>query len=234
MTIARSSARPAAVAAADGRLPPVAELHEAGVAIGATPILSAIGLRLRAGEVVGLVGPNGAGKTTLLRLLATLVPLAAGRGTVLGADLQDRSASSVRRRIAYLGHEAALHPSLSLRENLQLLGGQHRRDAERVEAILDLVGLVGAGDRPAHDCSRGMVRRAEIGRALLLEPRLLLLDEAHAGLDMASMGLVRLLLDDVRSRHGAAVVVSHDIGRLDPIVDRVMGLQAGRITGAAV
>lgn len=210
---------------------PVAALRDIAVTIGGAPILANIDLELRSSEVVGLVGPNGAGKTTLLRVLATLQPIASGEGRVLGVGLHGEVPGAVRRRIVYLGHEPALHPSLSLRENLHLLAGRWRTDAE-VDDVLDAVGLGAAGDRRATDCSRGMVRRAEMARALLLEPRLLLLDEAHAGLDLASSGLVSLLLDDVHGAGGAAVVVSHDHGRLEPLVDRLVRLEAGRIVGA--
>lgn len=213
---------------------PVAVLRDVAVTVRGVRILADIDLVVEPSEIVGLVGPNGAGKTTLLRVLATFQPIASGEGQVLGVDLRGDVDGSLRRRIVYLAHEPALHPSLSLRENLHLLAGAWGSPAEvaLVEDVLDMVGLRGAADRPTANCSRGMVRRAEIARALLLEPRLLLLDEAHAGLDLASAGLIELLLDQVRDAGGAALVVSHDHDRLGPLVDRQVRLEAGRIVGA--
>ena len=227
----RPKSHPATVGVAsgtDGAQPAIARLRDVAVAIRGARILAAIDLDLYGSEVVGLVGPNGAGKTTVLRVLATLQPVDTGAVQILGSDLTGEVPAAVRRRVAYLGHEPAPHPALSLRENLGLLGGRGQ-DAEAVEDVLDVVGLRAAGDRRVAECSRGMVRRAEVARALLLEPRLLLLDEAHAGLDLASTGLVSLLLDEVRGRGGAAVVVSHDRDRLEPLIDRLVRLEGGRI-----
>lgn len=207
----------------------IAVLEDVAVTIGLTRVLEGLSFNLLAGEVVGLVGPNGAGKSTLLRVLATLLRPAAGHGRVLGADLGTAAPLSVRRRIALLGHEAGLHPALSLRENFDLVSRLAGAPRHRVEGVLDLVGLKGAADRRIGRCSRGMVRRAEIARALLTTPTLLLFDEAHGGLDAASGVLVETLLDDVRGRGGAAVVVSHDGQRLGALVDRPVELDGGRL-----
>ncbi|MGH3443165.1 MAG: ATP-binding cassette domain-containing protein, partial [Nitriliruptorales bacterium] len=200
----RISSRPRS--ADGGGAADVAELRSVSVALGTARILDDVSLRLRAGDVIGLVGPNGTGKTTLLRVLATLLPVTAGELNILGAQIFGPVPPPLRGRIAYLAHEAALHPSLSLVENLRLLGAGRNGAASEVGHVLEVVGLAGAGDRLVSRCSRGMVRRAEIARALLLRPDLLLLDEAHAALDAASADLVDVLLDEVRSGAGAAVV----------------------------
>jgi heme exporter protein A len=208
---------------------PLAALAGVGVRLGATPVLRAVDLEVRAGEAVGLVGANGSGKTTLLRVLATLLPPTTGSGTVLGASLHLRARLAVRPAITLLGHAPALFPQLTVDENLgmvaRLLGERPGRVAEALEAV----GLAGARHRPAAHCSAGMLRRAELARALLARPRLLLLDEAHAGLDPAASGLVELLVADVRGRGGAAVLVSHEPWRLRPLVDRVVELADGRL-----
>jgi heme exporter protein A len=107
----------------------------------------------------------------------------------------------------------------------RLLGERPGRAAQ----ALEVVGLAGARRRRAAHCSQGMLRRAEFARALLTRPRLLLLDEAHAGLDPAASGLVALLVGDVRGRGGAAVLVSHEPRRIRPLVDHTMELAEGRL-----
>ncbi len=144
-----------------------------------------------------MLGPNGSGKTTLLRLLATLQRPTSGGGTVLGADLRSNDIYRVRPQIVLIGHEPGLYPELTLAENCRLVANLAGRDQERARTTLELVGLAGAADRRARDCSRGMLRRTELARALIVEPRLLLLDEAHAGLDESASALVDLIADRV-------------------------------------
>lgn len=214
----------------------LAVLDAVDVDLGGVPVLRGLDLQVAPGEIVGLLGPNGSGKSTLLRVLATLLPPARGGGHVLGADLRAAGAggravrAAVRTSVVIIGHEPALYPQLELGENLRLIArltGRAEKDAARA---LEAVGLAAAARRRADLCSHGMLRRADLARALLTEPRLLLLDEAHAGLDRDSLQLVDLLAAQVRGRSGAAVVVSHARDRMRPLVDRVVEL----VDGAAV
>lgn len=206
----------------------VVTLVDVAVDIERVAVLRGLDLTVRAGESVGVVGANGSGKTTLLRVLSTLLPLAGGAGRVLGAALGSPDCVAVRSRIALVGHTPALYPRLTLRENLRFLARLTGRRERAVDEALALVGLARAGDRRAEVCSQGMARRAELARALLVEPELLLLDEAHAGLDEASAGLVSAVMERVRERGGASVVVSHDHPRLAAVVDRLVQLAGGR------
>jgi len=211
---------------------PLAALRGVGVRLGATPVLRAVDLEVGAGQAVGLVGANGSGKTTLLRVLATLLPPTSGSGTVLGASLDSRARFAVRTAIALLGHAPALYPKLTLDENLALVARLLGERPGRATQALEVAGLAGARRRRAAHCSQGMLRRAELARALLTKPRLLLLDEAHAGLDPAASGLVELLVGEVRGRGGAAVLVSHEPRRLRPLVERTVELADGRLQPA--
>lgn len=217
----------------DGPAAPVAVLAGAGVDVGGTPVLRDVNLRLNPGEVVGLVGANGSGKSTLLRVLATLLPPASGYGQVLGVDLRDGGSGAraarvrVRTSVVLVGHQPALYPQLDLIENLRLVARLTGRDLAEAEQALEVVGLLPAARRRADRCSQGMLRRLDLARALLTRPRLLLLDEAHAGLDRDAVQLVELLSEHVRSRSGACVLVAHERDRLRSVVDRGIELVGG-------
>lgn len=213
---------------------PVVRLEQVAVRLGPARILDGLDLQLAAGEAIGLVGPNGSGKTTLLRLLATLQPPDAGTGQVLGAALGSHETLRVRPHITLVGHAPALHPQLSLEENLRLVARLADVPSGRVHTSLKAVGLVAARERPARHCSQGMLRRTDLARTLITQPALLLLDEAHASLDAASAGLIELLVAEVTARRGAAVVVSHQPERLAGVVDRLVALEAGRLVGGEV
>ena len=205
------------------------DLAGLSVTVERTPVLRGVDLAVAAGEAVGLMGGNGSGKSTLLRVLATLLVPRSGAGRVLGARLGTREVEVVRPAIALVGHTPALYPGLTLAENLRFWCRLSGRDADAVRTALQVVGLERAAERPAGRCSHGMLRRAELARVWLSSPRLLLLDEAHAGLDASSAGLIDLLVDDVRRRGGGAVVVSHEHGRLAGTVDRVLEVEEGAV-----
>ncbi|OLZ43524.1 transcriptional regulator [Amycolatopsis keratiniphila subsp. nogabecina] len=207
----------------------VVAVTDLDVRVHRSPVLRGLDLVVRPGEVFGVLGPNGSGKSTLLRVLATLLRPAGGSVTVLGARLGTPEAQRVRPSIALVGHQSALHPLLTLEENLRYLATLTGQPGSAVTAALDLVGLGQAAHRRANQCSQGMLRRADLARVILTAPKLLLLDEPHAGLDPASFGLVDLVVHRVRIRGGAAVVVSHDIPRLTSLADRLALLEGGRL-----
>ena len=198
-----------------------------GVRVATTPILRSVDLRVGPGEAVGLVGANGSGKTTLLRVAATLVAPTSGAGRVLGAGLREPGRFGVRRRIGLIGHLPALYPDLSLLENSRFVARMVGAPPAAGDESLVRVGLSGARLRRAADCSHGMQRRAEFARLLITRPDLVLLDEAHAGLDRHAEALVALIVDEVRGRGGAALLVSHEQHRVEAVVDRVIPLEDG-------
>ena len=210
----------------------VVDLTGVSVTVERTPVLRGLSLTVAAEEAVGLLGANGSGKSTLLRILSTLLPPVSGRGEVLGAQLGSREVERVRPLIALVGHAPALYPRLTLGENLAFFCRLTGRDVDAADEALATVGLVRAANRPADRCSHGMLRRAELARVLVTKPRLLLLDEAHAGLDSNSTELVDVVVDQVRGRGGAAVVVSHDRRRLEATADRILEMEDGALRPA--
>lgn len=208
---------------------PIALLEGVGVRFGRMPVLRSVDLSVAPGQVVGVVGPNGSGKSTLLRILATLMRPTVGRARVLGVEIGTAGVVAARRRLALLGHHPGLWGELTLLENLSFVGRLSGAGTARVEEILQQVGLGGAMTRRADHSSHGMQRRVEFARALLTRPDLLLLDEAHAGLDKAAQALVEVTVNDVRERGGGVVLVSHEPDRMLPLVDITYQLQGGTL-----
>ncbi|MBW3658627.1 MAG: heme ABC exporter ATP-binding protein CcmA [Actinobacteria bacterium] len=211
----------------------VAVARSVDVRIGRTRVLAGLDFTVAPGEVVGVTGPNGSGKSTLLRVLATLRRPAAGSLEILGRSWPHVSTPEVRRRIVLVGHDPGLHPDLTLAENLELVAALSGESSSSARCALADVGLAAAADRPAGACSEGMRRRSGLARALLCRPQLLLLDEPHASLDVASRPLVAGIADRVTARGGAVVVVTHDVEGANGHLDRVLTLQGGRLTAEA-
>jgi heme exporter protein A len=216
-------------------MPPLVELRGVGVRRPNALILREVSLTIEPGEAVALFGANGSGKTTLLRVLATLTAPTSGDGAVLGRPLGTPAVEEVRPRIGLVGHEPALFESLTLGENLRLVArlGGSEDPAVTATAVLRAVGLEGAAGRLAADCSNGMRRRTDFARLLVTRPTLLLLDEAHVGLDAAAADLVELLVDTTLASGGAAVVVSHERERVAALTTRRLLLEGGTLAGAA-
>ncbi len=201
---------------------PLVSLLGVGVILGRTRVFDGLDLTLAGGDRLGIQGPNGVGKTTLLRVLATLIRPAAGEIAVLGWDGSGTAPPHVRRQIGYIAHTPALNGELTLRENLRLFG-RVAGSAQSPDEALEMVGLGRLADRLAKLASQGMLRRADLARLLLHDPRLLLLDEPFSGLDEDAVGIVDALVERTTRSGGCAVVVSHDVSRFEGF-DRVMRL----------
>ena len=145
------------------------ELADLGRAYGERVALAGVSLTLPAGSTLVVFGPNGAGKSTLLRILATLLRPTTGTVRVLGGELP-REAWKVRGRVGLLGHEPMLYRELSARENLRYHARLHGVAPERVDELLDAVGLSARAGDPISTYSRGMVQRAAAARAVLHDP----------------------------------------------------------------
>jgi heme exporter protein A len=209
----------------EGPSPPAAiELEGVTRRYGERTALRDVTFSLAAGATLVVFGPNGAGKSTLLRVLATLLRPHAGRVRVLGHDLPG-DGWAVRGRIGLLGHAPLLYGDLTARENLRFHARLHAIGAERVEALLDQVGMTGRADEPVRTLSRGMVQRIAVCRAVLHDPEILLLDEPRAHLDPAASDLVDPLIGAGTGR--TRVITSHDPAGGLADADIALGLRAG-------
>jgi heme exporter protein A len=204
---------------------PAIELEDVGRAYGERTALAGVTLTLEPGRTLAVFGANGAGKTTLLRILATLLKPHAGRARVLGRSLPDEG-WAVRGRVGLLAHDPLLYRELSARENLEFHAQLHGVALERVEALLEQVGLRARADEPVRTLSRGMAQRVAICRASLHEPELLLLDEPLANLDPGAADAVEPLIG--RNAGPARVVISHDVEHGLSEADLIHGLRKGR------
>jgi len=187
-----------------------------------------VDLTLAAGECVAVLGPNGAGKSTLLRMVATLLRPEEGELAVCGLPLP-AGATRARAQIGYLGHDPMVYLDLTPRQNLGFYADLFGLDRvrERVDEALDRVGLLARSFDPVRTFSRGMAQRLGLARALLHEPRLLLLDEPYAGLDAGGARLLDEVLGDLGPGRGA-LMVTHEVERGVRVAGRALVLRAGR------
>ncbi|HZU79549.1 MAG TPA: heme ABC exporter ATP-binding protein CcmA [Acidimicrobiales bacterium] len=200
---------------------------------GQFPALAGIDLDVAAGEVVVLQGANGAGKTSVLRACAGLLPVTDGRAEVLGVDLR-RHAPRVRRLVGLLGHAPALYDDLTVAENVRFAVKAAGAAADRVDDVLERVGLGGRLRRSsAGRLSAGQRRRVALAVLVARAPRLWLLDEPHAALDAEGRSLLVALLDDAVRDGTTVVLASHEIAEAAPLADRVVTLAGGRVVDSA-
>jgi heme exporter protein A len=205
--------------------PPAIELRGLVRQFGERTALRNVSVRVPTGATLAVLGHNGAGKSTLLRILATLLRPHEGEVVVLGEPLP-RRAFAVRGQLGLLAHEPLLYRDLSGRENLQYHARLHGATPERVEAVLAAVGMERRAEEPVRQLSRGMVQRLAVARAVLHEPKLLLLDEPRANLDPAASELVEPLIG--RTAGVTRVLTSHDPRAALAEADLVLALRQGR------
>jgi ABC-2 type transport system ATP-binding protein len=196
--------------------------------------LDDLSFTVREGEIYGLLGPNGGGKTTLFRLLSSLTSLQTGRVAVFGDEL-GRGSIPVRRTLGVGFQTPSLDVHLTVRENMahqgHLYGLRGARLAERIDWLLDRFGLSDrAGDRVS-ELSGGLQRRIDIAKALIHEPRLLLLDEPSTGLDPGIRRELWSLLEELRTGEGVTVLLTTHYMEEGDRCDRVGLLHRGRLVG---
>ncbi|MDH4171639.1 MAG: ABC transporter ATP-binding protein [Acidimicrobiia bacterium] len=210
--------------------------------------LSKVTLEVGAGERVGLIGPNGAGKTTFFNCLLGVINSDGGSVQLGGTDI---SSWPVHRRahqgIGRTFQRIELFSDTSVREHLLIaerirrgtgsffrdmigLGRAHRDEIEACDRVLDLLGLADRGDDPIESLSLGEGRLVEVGRALMTDPQLLLLDEPSSGLDRQETALLARTLRTVQEQRGFAILlVEHDVELVAGFTERTYVLDFGRL-----
>jgi ABC-type multidrug transport system ATPase subunit len=179
------------------------------------------------GGLYAILGDNGAGKTTLLRILAGLTPPTRGNISVLGSA----NPRSVCREIGYMAHPSLLYDEMSGMENLRYFAGLYgitEKDA-RSEEVIRAVGLDPELTRPVGQYSQGMRQRMSLARAILHEPRVLLLDEPFSNVDVHSAREMVELLKGMRDAGKTIFIVTHQAALLEGVADEFIWMQSGQL-----
>ena len=192
-----------------------------------------IDFEIRPGEVVGLLGPNGSGKSTTVKMLLGLLYPTGGRLTVMGRSPR---AVETKRDIGYLPEESYLYKYLTAEETLDFFGSLFNLSAadraQRIEQLLDMVGLSHARRRRVGEFSKGMQRRIGIAQAMINDPSFLILDEPTSGLDPLGCREVKDLILTLKKRGKTVLVTSHLLSDVEDVCDRVIILYGGKIRAA--
>jgi putative spermidine/putrescine transport system ATP-binding protein len=208
------------------------ELSNLSAGYDATPVLRQLTLQVTAGELLALLGPSGGGKTTVLKLIAGLLAPATGEITFNGQSILRQPAE--KRDVAVVFQKPLLFPYLTVAENvgfgLKMRGLPQPTLRQRVDEALRMVQLVGFEHRKPHELSGGQEQRAALARALVIEPRVLLLDEPFSALDEALRSEMRELLRELQRRlRLTTLFVTHDQAEAASLADRIALLSNGRL-----
>jgi heme ABC exporter ATP-binding subunit CcmA len=192
-------------------------------------VLRAVDLDVAPGQSIALTGANGSGKTTLLRCLASLTRPTKGEVRWFGRLATEDPVA--RRLVGMVAHESRLYPHLSLRENLVFAARMCgvRAAANRADELLHMIGLATRGGSLPRQVSQGMRQRVSVARALVHEPRILLLDEPFAGLDPSGRDWLWDLMKGQQDTGVTICFATHDKTTERQLADRVFELEAGRL-----
>ena len=185
-------------------------------------------LSVGAGEVYGFLGPNGAGKSTTIRMLLGLISPTGGEARLFGRSLAKDS--SVLRQVGSLVDGGNFYPFLSGRRNLEVLALTHGAGRERIDGLLEQVGLARDADRKVKGYSTGMRQRLGVAAALLNDPDIVILDEPANGLDAAGIQEMRVLIRELAEQRGKTIFLSsHLLHEVQQLCDRVAIISKGAV-----
>lgn len=185
---------------------------------------------LKGGEFMTLFGPNGAGKTTLIKLLATLTSPTSGTLSVYGYDVR-KDVNNIRSVIGVISHDPYLYDNLSAFENIKFFGTLYGLDDvdNRARSVIKQVGLERRMNDLVRTFSRGMKQRLTVARAIVHEPKILLLDEPYTGLDQHGAQIFGEMLSDLKSQRRTILMTTHNIDEGLDLSDRIGILAKGKI-----
>jgi sodium transport system ATP-binding protein len=207
----------------------VEQLHKS---FGTKVAVQEVTFSARYGQITGLLGPNGAGKTTTLRMLYTLLKPDRGRISVDGVDAASRPLE-VRRRLGVLPDARGLYKRLTARENIAYFAQLHGMDTalirHRTDALIDTLGMHDIAERRVEGFSQGERVKTAIARALVHDPRHIVLDEPSNGLDVIATRSLRDFLRQLRSEGRCVLFSTHIMQEVAALCDRIVVIAAGRV-----
>ena len=199
---------------------------------GTVTAVDGVSFSARDGEITGLLGPNGAGKTTTLRMLYTLMTPDAGQVLVDGVDVA-RDAQAVRRNLGVLPDARGVYKRLTARENIAYFGRLHGMDeatiARRAEELVGALDMADFADRRTEGYSQGQRTKTAIARALVHQPRNVILDEPTNGLDVMTTRAMRGFLRRLREEGRCVLFSSHIMQEVAALCDRIVVIAKGRV-----
>ncbi len=189
-----------------------------------------LNIQIRKGEVFGLLGPNGSGKTTTIKMLLGLLHPTHGRSMIFEKSPQD---VEVKSRIGYLPEETRLYQFLNSWETLDFYGRLFKIDSaertRRSDALIEMIGLGPASERPVGQYSKGMARRIGLAQSLINDPDLLILDEPTSGMDPIGTRQIKDLLLELKKRGKTILLSSHLLADVEDVCDRVVIMYGGKL-----
>lgn len=212
--------------------PPLLGAHQLCRSYGDHLAVDQVSFEIHAGEIFGLLGPNGAGKTSLLRMLAGLLVPSSGHAEILGQVVtqEDRE---LRRHLGYLSGDTALYARLSVVEVLRYFGRLYRIPkqalADQIEKMITDFGLEDFKDQRCGALSSGQSQRANLARAFIADPKILILDEPTVGLDVISGQFVLEAIERAKAAQKAVLFSTHIMSEVDKLCDRIGILLDGRL-----
>jgi lipopolysaccharide export system ATP-binding protein len=200
-------------------------------------VVKDVAVELSQGEIVGLLGPNGAGKTTTFYLITGLIRPDAGRIVLDGSDITNAPMyRRARAGIGYLAQEPSVFRRMSVEDNvlaiLETLGLSRSDRRSRLELLLDELGLKHLRKSKAYSLSGGERRRLEITRALVTEPKFMLLDEPFAGVDPIAVHDIQTIVSGLRHRGIGVLITDHSVEHMFEVVDRAYIMYEGEVRAA--
>ncbi|MEH7178697.1 ABC transporter ATP-binding protein [Neobacillus vireti] len=193
-------------------------------------ILRGVDLSIKQGETVAILGPNGAGKSTLLKVLATLIKPTSGLVKINGLDLK-KNHIEIKKMFGYLPHSSLLYDHYTPFENLVFFGNLYGvNDVEnKARKLVKEVGLSFFINEPVKNFSRGMIQRIAIARAIIHEPKIMMLDEPHTGLDQGAINILNNVVLSMKAKGCTTLMVTHDFKQAAEICDRIIIVKNGKV-----
>lgn len=203
------------------------EVQSLSKVYGTQEALSKVSFTIKKGEIVGFLGPNGAGKSTMMKILTGYIPQSSGDAQVCGLDVVEES-MAVRRKVGYLPENNPLYLEMYVVEYLRFMAGLNRSGQDKVQEIIDRVGLRPESHKRLGQLSKGFRQRAGLAAALLHDPEVLILDEPTTGLDPNQIVEIRKLIKEA-GREKTVMLSTHIMQEVEILCDRVIIINKGEI-----